>query len=68
MLTAISESEIHYQDLTETRTVLRKFVHMSRFFEPRIQMAGNDKMYRQNPVDAQIIFQKELRDLNPDNE
>jgi ubiquitin C-terminal hydrolase len=36
MLTAISESEAYYQSLTENRVVLRKFVELSRHFEPRV--------------------------------
>lgn len=36
MLTAVSESQEHYKELTESKEILRKFVELSRYFEPRL--------------------------------
>lgn len=36
LLTAISESDEHYDSLTQNREVLQKFVELSRYFEPRV--------------------------------
>lgn len=68
MLTAVSESEKHYADLTENREILRKFIELSRYFDPRTQMLSNNKIYQVNTVNAQHIFHQELAELNPDNE
>lgn len=68
MLTAVSESREHYKQLTETKEILRKFVELSRYFEPRLQMTQNTAQYKTNVVDAQQIFWMELQNLNPNNE
>lgn len=36
MLTAISESQDSYNDITDNRELFRKFVELSRHFEPKV--------------------------------
>jgi len=67
MLTAISESEAFYERLTEKRELLGKFIEMSRYFEPRVNVTGENPQYKARTVDAQQIFYKELLAFNPDN-
>lgn len=38
MLTAISESQDNYHVITDKRELFRKFVELSRHFEPKVQL------------------------------
>ena len=56
------------------RAVLWKFVDLSRYFEPRVQVMQNSDWttvtdlseYRKKTVDAQEIFFKEIAEFNPE--
>ena len=74
MLTVISENWETSPALGTGRAVLWKFVDLSRYFEPRVQVMQNSDWttvtdlseYRKKTVDAQEIFFKEIAEFNPE--
>ena len=76
MLTVVSENaDLHHDTLRKDKDVLAKFVSLSRYFEPKIQVMQNsvDKfqgaslsIYQDKVVDAEKIFASELLEFNPD--
>jgi ubiquitin C-terminal hydrolase len=69
MLTVVSENQEN-ECFSKDKDVLTKFVELSRYFEPRIQVMSSKQgaeIYKKKIVDAQDIFMKELYDFNPEN-
>jgi ubiquitin C-terminal hydrolase len=76
MLTLVSENaDLHHDTLRKNKDVLAKFVALSRYFEPKIQIMDNAvnkfqetslSMYQDKVVDAEAIFAAELAEFNPE--
>ena len=76
MLTLVSENaDLHPDTLSKDKEVLGKFVSLSRYFEPKIQVMDNAvnkfqgaglAMYQDKVVDAEAIFATELLEFNPE--
>jgi len=52
MLTAISESQEYYEILTKDKVILPKFVELSRYFNPEVNLKSKEICYKKNVVDA----------------
>lgn len=44
---------MYYETLVDGRVILPKFVELSRYFNPEVNLKSKDVSYKRNVVDAQ---------------